>query len=969
MEGLSDLSIRSIVFDSEGRTMVGTANGVSRQNGDHFETVISADTGSFGIANFLLPLQDDTIIVGSNIPGLWLITSNGVEPWLSGPEFSTHSFSAALLDKTGQLWLGTSSGDIMCISRNIIQEKFRLEELNGSSINSFYMDADGTMWLATDRGIVSKRGNDFSFFSEGNGLPGNVVSSLCRDREGNLWVGTERSGLIKFSPGKFVNTSKDDGLISEAINGVTEDLYRSVWVATDEGISFFPSKEDPYSQDPKRRAKIDSIITNLKGIRVRQIRAEQDGSLWFATYSDYGLLVMYPDGKTRAITQKDGIPTNRVRFSFRASTGQLWIGTTAGPVTFEKNGPLVFGQDSGLPNLFILGMGEDANGNIWFGTDGGGVSRLDDSGFHTYTTADGLAGNVVFRIFRDSENRLWISTSEGLSLFRDGSFKAVNPCLDLANRSVYEVLEDKNGRLWIITANKVVLASANDLATAAEQEIPFANYRTCDRLDGLAGQLSANAWAFMNDRGIVYLPTLKGLSTYNPQSVQVNKLPPPVLVEKILADGTSVDIRQGRIIITADVRRLTFYYTALSFVIPQRVQFQYMLEGYDRDWLSAGTNREISYTNLTPGNYQFRIRAENNDGIINEEGASLSFRKKPHFYQTVPFYLTIGFILVLLGFLISWLRLCRLRKRAQELDGLVQERTAELEFEKEKSESLLMNILPPAIAEELKNTGHADPQVYQNTAVLFADIVGFTPWSAKMEPDDIIHELNDIFTNFDAIIENWGCERIKTLGDRYLACCGVSVSDADYARKLVHAGMDMLTYLENRNLNTTSHMEIRIGIDSGAIVGGVVGVKKYIFDIFGDTVNTAFRLESISVPMSLTVSEKVAALIGSEFQLIRRPERQIKGKGLVASFYVCRTGSNARSMNNASAIATKENARKLAAQGHFDEAFHMIEMIDYTVIEPEIGVELCELTADILTRLGATEKAKEFHTRAGRFDM
>jgi len=574
----------------------------------------------------------------------------------------------------------------------------------------------------------------------------------------------------------------------------------------------------------------------------------------------------------------------------------------------------------------------------------------------------------VFRIFRDKADRLWVATSEGLNLYANGAFYRADQALGLSGESVFECREDQNGRLWVITGRRVIVAPVNDLASATIQGYLLANSRVYDRLDGLAGQLSANAWSYLNDAGIMYLPTLKGVSTYNPQSVIVNTLPPPVLIEKVLTDGAPVSAADG-VTISPATRRVTFQYTALSFVVPQRVRFQYRLEGYDRGWISAGVSREISYTNLQPGTYVFRVKAENNDGVVNETGATVRLVKQPYFHQTVVFYVLVALILVLSGFLVAYLRLRRLDKRARELDLLVKARTAELAEEKDKSDALLLNVLPPVIAEELKNTGTATPHVYESTTILFADIVGFTSWSARMAPDDIICELNDIFTNFDAIITACDCERIKTLGDGYLACCGLPLPDADHARKIVNAAIAMLRYMENRNRASPQPLEIRVGVATGPIVGGVVGVKKYIFDIFGDTVNAAFRLESISVPMGLTVAEPVARALEGSFRFVRRPDLALKGLGTVVSYFVDYRGGPRRALTEPDARATRDKLAALAAAGDAPLCRSILESLDYSTLEPGIGAELYRQGARLWAELGEADTAKEFEARASVFNQ
>lgn len=949
-EGLPDLSLRSIAFSSDGTVWVGTAGGVARMVGDRFQAV--GEPGVVGIANFVLPLPDGKVLAGSNLPGLRVFGTKGMEPYLPGQGLDAHAFSAALLDGSGRLWLGTSSGRVFLVRRNEVVELAGLAALNGASVNAFLADADGTLWIASDRGVVSMRGEQdpSSSFTEANGLPSNVVSSLWLDRERNLWAGTERGGLVKFSPGKFINLDRGEGLVSDAVNAVTEDAYRSLWVATDEGVSFFPSDADPYRGDPARTAAVDAVVASLRGVRVRQVRAEADGSLWFATYSPRGLLSLGADGLTRSMAKAEGLPNDRVRFSYRAPSGALWIGTTAGPATLAGGRLRSLGIDEGLPNLFILCALEDRAGRVWLGTDGGGVAALTPGAERVdrvYTKTDGLAGNVVFRILEDAAGRLWFCTSEGLSLYADGVFRSADTAAGLAGESVFEILEDGQGHVWIVTGRKAIVVDTDELAAAALEGSKAASLRAYDRLDGLAGQLSANAWSYVNDRGVVYLPTLKGLSTFNPQSASVNTLAPPVIIEGVDVDGVSVT--DFPLSVAAGARRLTFRYTALSYTIPQRVRFQCMLEGYDADWITVGTARDLGYTNLPPGEYVFRVRATNNDGVVNEEGAQVSLRKEPFFYQTIPFYAALAAALVGVGFLASYLRVARLRRRAAELDALVKERTRELADEKEKSDGLLRNVLPPSVAEELKRSGYARPRVYGEATVLFADIVGFTEWSAGLAPDAVIEELNALFTGFDDIMDRWGCERVKTIGDGYLACSGLDEGACDHAARMTRAGIDMLRLVESRG---GGHgLRIRVGVDSGPIVGGVVGVKKYIFDVFGDTVNTAFRLEAMSAPMGLTVSEATAERLGDEFELLRRPGRRVKGKGVMTSRYVVyRAGPGAalpyrEAKDRVEALAALARDAGAGNPGAAEALRRAAEAIEPTTLEPELAADLEALLA------------------------
>ncbi len=205
--------------------------------------------------------------------------------------------------------------------------------------------------------------------------------------------------------------------------------------------------------------------------------------------------------------------------------------------------------------------------------------------------------------------------------------------------------------------------------------------------------------------------------------------------------------------------------------------------------------------------------------------------------------------------------------------------------ERRKSEKLLLNILPKKVADELKRSGKTVPVKFESCTVYFSDIVNFTTSSEHLDPVFLISELNDIFTAFDAVMEKYGCERIKTIGDAYMAVCGIPVPVPDHAERMVKAAIEILEYLTERNKGDLV-WRIRIGINTGQIVGGVVGVKKYIYDVFGDTVNTASRMESNSEPMRINVSRSTYEIVKGSFATTTRTPIEVKGKGLQDMFFI-----------------------------------------------------------------------------------
>ncbi len=218
-------------------------------------------------------------------------------------------------------------------------------------------------------------------------------------------------------------------------------------------------------------------------------------------------------------------------------------------------------------------------------------------------------------------------------------------------------------------------------------------------------------------------------------------------------------------------------------------------------------------------------------------------------------------------------------QKLEEANNLIRQ-------EKEKSDQLLLNILPVRVANDLKETGKTEPESFEEVTVYFSDVVGFTNLSSQLEPKFLIDELNDIFTAFDNIVEHHQCERVKTIGDAYLCVCGMPTPNPHHAHNMVRSAIEIIHYMQERNKRSEIQWRIRIGIHSGKVVGGVVGVKKYIYDVFGDTINTASRMESNSEPMRINISQTTYDLVKDQFPIQARGALAVKGKGEMSMYFV-----------------------------------------------------------------------------------
>lgn len=229
-----------------------------------------------------------------------------------------------------------------------------------------------------------------------------------------------------------------------------------------------------------------------------------------------------------------------------------------------------------------------------------------------------------------------------------------------------------------------------------------------------------------------------------------------------------------------------------------------------------------------------------------------------------------------------------IEEQSRQLETKVRERTAELSVAQEKSDALLGSILPQAIIEELKTKGVTEPRRYDEASILFADFAGFTETVASIPPNRLVEELDELFRGFDDLIMEHGLEKIKTIGDAYMAAAGLPVPVMDHATRCVRAALALTEFIKIRNNNSALKWRLRTGVHTGAVVAGIVGKKKYAYDVWGDTVNIASRIQSASSPDRVNVSAYTYEQVRQRFDCEYRGKLSAKGKGEIDMYYVLR---------------------------------------------------------------------------------
>lgn len=246
-------------------------------------------------------------------------------------------------------------------------------------------------------------------------------------------------------------------------------------------------------------------------------------------------------------------------------------------------------------------------------------------------------------------------------------------------------------------------------------------------------------------------------------------------------------------------------------------------------------------------------------------------------------------VLILFGILIAYRQLRRRKVRIEQQSVIIAESKREIEKEKEKSESLLLNILPHAVADELKMHGSAKPRLYKEVSVGFTDFSNFTSISENMSPEELVHKLDEIFYAFDMIIERHGLQQIKTIGDAYMFASGLPEEIPDHAYHMVQAAIEIRDFMDQHNKKLpvgAAKWNIRIGVNTGPVVAGVIGIKKFAYDIWGDTVNTAARMESSGKVAKVNISGSTFELVKDQFQTEHRGKIAAKNKGEIDMYFI-----------------------------------------------------------------------------------
>jgi signal transduction histidine kinase/ligand-binding sensor domain-containing protein len=533
--------------------------------------------------------------------GLWLVTTNQVREWKDGGwtnERGIPPFEAAPLTKLIETQKGTLVGA-------------------SSDHGLALMFPDGRS----------------SVFSRATGFSSDWIEALCEDREEGLWVGTGGAGLALVRESCVQKISPPDAWQGRAILSVYADREGLLWVGT-EGAGAYCLQNGSWTNY--------SFKEGLANPYVWSLAEDNAGNLSAGTWN--GGLFVRRDGHFEPAPgmQQVAVPMTAL---LAARDGGLWIGTGMGLLRYDAAGKISWvGKQENLANNFVRCIAEQRDGAIWFDMAGKGLFRLQDGGLKSFRKTDGLPGDYVQCLHLDESGVIWIGTfGGGLCRFKAGNFATIGEKQGLSDNVICDIEDDGHGYFWMSSYNGIIRASKSDLnqcADGTKNSVQCLTYGMSDGMPTLECTGGLQPAGCKTADGRLWFGTSRGLVVVNPLGVNANTLPPPVTIEKLLVDGEPAmgeDSLVSRLEISPGQHRIEFQYAGLSYTAPEKVRFKHRLDGLDADWIEAGTRRAVDYNYIPPGNYTFHVIACNNDGVWNENGASVAFTILPYFWQTVWF--------------------------------------------------------------------------------------------------------------------------------------------------------------------------------------------------------------------------------------------------------------------------------------------------------------------------------------------
>ncbi len=592
---LSDkgFSIYSVAENQSGILRIG----VGSMLGMKFPTIDSVQyyRGTSSLLFSILERRDGSVLLGT-LDGVFIFDGKESRPFPPKDIAAVKAARAIIEDHAGNLWFGTE----------------------GSGL---YRYAEGQMTqLATTVGFPTDR-----------------ILSIYEDKEENLWIGTRGGGLMRLKYSTIMTLSKADGLNSDQVSVVFQDNDDRLWIGSrDSGVC---------AVQPGTKVRQYTTHNGLTGNHVRALFEDSHGDLWIGTQTGLDRLVNYSranvSGRIIPMTF-NGNPIISVRALVEDHRGNVWIGSSSdGVFCFARSTSSIISYTGQLQGEYIpvRTMLEDRQGTIWVGTRGG-LARIDGDTVVPVKTEDNVATREVFALHEDEQGALWIGTyGEGLFRLKNNRMTRCTKQNGLFDDVVYTILDDGRGYFWM-SCNKGIFRVSkqelNDFIDGKISSISSTSFGTADGMKSIECNGGSQPSGWKTRDGKLLFATMKGVAVIDPTRISNASIAPSTIIEEVVVDD-SIGGVPDKVTIEPGKRKFEARYTGLSFVLPEKIQFRYKLEGYDDQWVDAGTRRKAYYTNIPPGSYTFKVSARHPEMEWSHQAATLSIVIIPFLWETTWF--------------------------------------------------------------------------------------------------------------------------------------------------------------------------------------------------------------------------------------------------------------------------------------------------------------------------------------------
>jgi len=675
----ADTYVNDIIIEKDGTIWVATySSGIIRiaQNGK--QTVfnkVGKGINSDIITDILIDSQNR--IFATTLEGLSYFDGKTFVP-VEG----IYAFSYRMtVDKKGWLWVATERGLALVKDMKLDYIYTKEDGLRSESLRSVFADSYDALWIGTDKGEMIRFNNGrFSYLPVKAEERFGAIVSIFEDREKNIWFGTEVTGACIIREGSVFQA----GINSGNIRSITETSGGDIWAATfGEGVKILKKDESVETLDSSKGLRNDSVTT---------VFADKEGKVWIGTRRN-GVQV-FADGK---ITDFDSMTKNFSEANpvaptlfFQDSRNNIWIADR------HSNRPLYIWKDGILKSfkikegeISVLDIAENSNGMIFIATMKDGIFTF-DSIKEEFSPVEFKKDLKISSIFIDKKNRLWVaSPSKGIFLKLENDIIELNESNGLYSNTIHDIVQDNSGSFWFSTNKGIFTITENSLDEFINGKSDKLSIRVFKEEDGMkAGECNGGSQPSIlkSSDGTVWFPTINGIVTIDPGKISLTTGIPPVSVRGAILDNSKhIDLESGQsFTIPAGTKSVEIFFTSLYFAHPDKVNFDYKLDGFDSDWNKAGNRRSVKYTNISPGRYSFSVKSYLSDSPEEFSDQTVTLDYRPFFYQDFRFRALAGILLLLIIFLAYHLKIRFHKLREKELRIIVAQRTEELVKTNEK---------------------------------------------------------------------------------------------------------------------------------------------------------------------------------------------------------------------------------------------------------------------------------------------